>query len=80
MKVTLPVAAGKKVLRVLIESAPVLLQTGTGVAATKEVPWAGRTITGRKGGMDITSFFTQSAIHGASTRDDHAPVFDDVRK
>ena len=53
----LPVAAGKKVLRVAAESAPVLLQTGTAVAATNEVPWAGRTITGRKGGMDITSLF-----------------------
>ena len=49
-------AAGKKVLRVTTGSAPVLLQTGTGVADTNEVAWAGRTITGRNGGMDITSF------------------------
>ena len=52
--IALPVAAGKNVLRVATGSAPVFLQTGTGVGATKEVPCAGRTITGRKGGIDIT--------------------------
>ena len=59
---TLPVAAGKKVLRVTTGSAPVLLQTGTGVAATNEVPWAGRTITGRNGGMDIRVFLKRHFV------------------
>ena len=36
-------------MRVAKVRAPVVRQTGTGVAADNMVPWAGRTITGMKG-------------------------------